>query len=197
MGIAVVVHDHMGKMAVAGCQTQKGCPDSSTAKALAVQMAIKKCKEMGFPKVHFEGDVKVVIDAVLSEEEDWSRRGNMKEDIKEELCTVSHWSMSFVRREGNKVAHVLSQLAVQQDMDNDWVDPLDCIRDVLLLEQLALAQWSFYEIKCRSYSKKKTPCWVMDQPCTGPIVYRSKSKHSKVKAQECLRPRDSETRSRI
>ena len=48
MGLAVVVRDHMGKMVVAGCKTQKGCPDSSTAEALAVLMAIKICKEMGF-----------------------------------------------------------------------------------------------------------------------------------------------------
>jgi ribonuclease HI len=129
----------MGKMMVAGCQSWTGCPDASTAEAIAAKMTITKCKEMGFLKIHFEGDAKVVIDAVLSEEDDWSRKGTVIEDIKEELRTVPQWKMTFTRREGNKAAHVLAQCAVQQDMDNDWVDPPDCIRDVLLLEQFVLA----------------------------------------------------------
>ena len=64
-------------MMVAGCKTRKGCPDSSTAEARAVLMAVKICKELGFSKVQFEGDAKIVIDAVLSKEEDRSRLGNV------------------------------------------------------------------------------------------------------------------------
>jgi ribonuclease HI len=114
MGLAVVVCDHMGTMVVAGYQTRKGCPEPTTAKACAALMAIRKCKELGFTRVHFEGDAKVVVDAVLSEVEDRSRLGNVIEDIKEEIRTVPHWKFSlFVRRDANKAAHVLSKFAIQ------------------------------------------------------------------------------------
>jgi uncharacterized membrane protein len=65
--------------------------------------------------------------------------GNVIEDIKEELRTVPYWKVSFVRRDGNKVAHILAKYALNCDLDHKWVEPPDCIRDLLLLEQLALA----------------------------------------------------------
>jgi ribonuclease HI len=117
MGLAVVVCDHMGKMVVAGYQTRKGCLEPSTAEACAVQMAIIKYKELGFTRVQFEGDAKMVVDALLSEEEDRSRLGNVIEDIKEEIRIVPHWKLPFVRRDANKAAHVQSKFVVQQDMD--------------------------------------------------------------------------------
>jgi hypothetical protein len=43
-----------------------------------------------------------------------------------------------VRRDGNKVAHVLAKYALNCDLDQEWVKPSDCIQDLLLLEHLAL-----------------------------------------------------------
>jgi ribonuclease HI len=138
MGLAAVVRDWMGKLVVASCTTQMGCPDPSTAEALSALRAIKICKALSMMKIHLEGDTKVVIDALLNGEEDRSQMGNAIEDIKEELRTVPHWKVSFVRKDGNKVAHVLSKTTLKCDLDQEWVEPPNYIRDLLLLEQLAL-----------------------------------------------------------
>jgi ribonuclease HI len=96
----------MGKPVLASYKSQVGCPDPSTAEALSALRAIQTCKALGATMIHMEGDAKTVIDALLNGDEDRSHMGNDIEDIKEELHTVSHWKVSFVRREGNKVAHV-------------------------------------------------------------------------------------------
>ena len=47
--------------------------------------------------------------------------------------------MGHIRREGNKVAHNLANLALQDHMERVWLyDPPDCIRDLLHAETLAL-----------------------------------------------------------
>jgi ribonuclease HI len=139
MGLATVARDWTGKLVLASWATRMGCPDSSTVEALSALRAIKTCKERGMTKIHMEGDAKVVIDALLNGDEDRSPMGNVIEDIKEELCIVPHWKVSFVRRDGNKVAHVLAKYALNCDLDQEWVKPSDCIQDLLLLEHLALA----------------------------------------------------------
>ena len=88
------------------------------------------------------------------------------EDIKDEVRTVPQWKLSFVRRDGNKVAHVLSKLAVQHDMDQEWVAPPECIRDLLLLEQFAQAQCLLNEMQ-KIYSKKIWILYNLKCPATG------------------------------
>jgi ribonuclease HI len=116
MALAVVARDWTGKFVLAGCTTRMGCPDSSTAEALSALRAIKSCKERGVTKIHLEGDAPVVINALLSGDKDRSPMGNVIEDIKEELRTVPHWKVSFVRRDGNKVAHVRVKYAMNCDL---------------------------------------------------------------------------------
>jgi hypothetical protein len=48
--------------------------------------------------------------------------------------------MSFVNREGNQAAHFLSKFAVKNGVDIVWSESPDCIRETILLEQLALTQ---------------------------------------------------------
>ena len=120
MGLAVVVRDHMGKMVVAGYKTRKGCLEPTTAEACAALMATRKCKELHFTRVHFEGDAKVVVDAVLSEKEDRSRLGN----VIEEICTVPHWKSSFVTRDANKaVVYCQSLLCNRIWTTSGWFHP--------------------------------------------------------------------------
>ena len=48
--------------------------------------------------------------------------------------------MSFIRREGNKAAHVLSKVAIADVVNKVWINEiLDCIHDIILIEQHALS----------------------------------------------------------
>jgi hypothetical protein len=70
--------------------------------------------------VHFERDVKSFIDSVLSENGNSSWMGNMVEDIKVELQAFHQWPISFVKREGNNVAHLLAKHVVAHVETISW-----------------------------------------------------------------------------
>lgn len=52
------------------------CLAPAAAEAMAVLVAIHLCREMGLTRVHFEGDVKSVIDSVNSVNVDSSWMGH-------------------------------------------------------------------------------------------------------------------------
>jgi hypothetical protein len=65
--------------------------------------------------VHIEGNAKSMIDSVNSVETDSSWIGHIVEDIKLELRAFQQWQLTFTRREGNQVAHLLAKYAVEHD----------------------------------------------------------------------------------
>jgi ribonuclease HI len=77
--------------------------------ALAVLAAFQFCRELGIQQVHFEGDAKGVVDAIRSEEVDRGWMGHVIEDIKGELRDFENTLISFVKRDENRVAHVLGK----------------------------------------------------------------------------------------
>ena len=87
----------------------------------------------------FEGDAKGVIDFVNLGETKNSSIGHIIEDIKWELRSFQQWQLVFIRKEGNKMAHLLVRSALEKTQDFYWRDGSpDCIHDALLLEQSAL-----------------------------------------------------------
>lgn len=116
MGIGVIVRDHHGLVRAVHCRSQRGLLTPSAAEALACLLAIQLCSELGFQRVHLEGDSKGVIDAVLSSEKTYCREGHLIDDIKTATQvlyqTTGQWKMEFVRRDGNCAAHTLAKYAV-------------------------------------------------------------------------------------
>lgn len=111
----------------------------AAAEAQAALLAIQLCRELGFIKVHLEGDAKGVVDAVNSGNVDTSWLGHVIEDIKLELNSLAHWKFTFVRRKGNQIAHCLAKFAVLNCITDSWsATPPTCISDLLVLEQTAL-----------------------------------------------------------
>ena len=66
----MVIHDHWGSLIVARSWCWKGRLDPLAVEAIAVGMVLKTCKALRYEKVQFEGDAKIVVDAVNSEEVD-------------------------------------------------------------------------------------------------------------------------------
>jgi ribonuclease HI len=139
MGCGVVVRDDKGLVIAARCQTILGYLDPQLAEARAALMAVQLCRENGFMSVEFEGDAKVMIDAVNSQGQDWSRLGEVKEDIRQEVQGLHNWRMLFVHRECNQAAHALSKTAICEVVESQWLfEPPDCIADILSLKRNAL-----------------------------------------------------------
>jgi hypothetical protein len=86
----------------------------------------------------FEGDAKTIAEEMNNGTENQSSFGMVLDDLRQEIQPLLQWKMSFIRREGNNTAHVLTKYATNNVIDKVWVVPRDCIRELLLLEQFAL-----------------------------------------------------------
>jgi ribonuclease HI len=82
VGLGVIIRDHCGNMVAAKSLTRRGLLEPAAAEALAALMAIQLARALGLRNLYLEGDAKIVIDAVLSSEPDWSRKGILVEDIR-------------------------------------------------------------------------------------------------------------------
>jgi ribonuclease HI len=110
------------------------------AEASVALMAIQLCKTLGFQRVHFEGDTKIVVNGVKSSEGDWSRKGMLLKDIKLELQSIPQWRMTFIHRDGNKAAHALSKIALKNNVNHKWLDTTpNCINNIVRMGYSALS----------------------------------------------------------
>jgi ribonuclease HI len=113
LGMGVIIRDQQGKMWASKCQTKEGVLDVTIGEALAALMAAELCVEMGINRVQFEGDAKTVVLAVISTKPDDSNKGQVTTDIRTTLRAVPWWEMKYTRRDANRAAHALAELAVR------------------------------------------------------------------------------------
>jgi ribonuclease HI len=132
LGMGVIIRDQQGKMWASKSRMKEGVLDATTGEALAALMAAELCVEMGISRVQLEGDAKNVVTAVLSTEPDDSSKGQITTDIRATLRAVPWWEMNHTRRDANRVAHALAELAVKQSVNGVWFsNPPDCISELL------------------------------------------------------------------
>jgi hypothetical protein len=139
LGLSAVIRDIARNVVAARCEMRWGYLSPAAAEAKVALLTVQLCCEMGFSMVHLEGDAKGVVDAVNLGEADKSWLGHLIEDIKKELNSLACWRMSFVRREGNHVAHMLAKYAVLNNLTETWrVEVPACIHDQIALEKLSI-----------------------------------------------------------
>jgi ribonuclease HI len=138
-GMGVVVRDKDGEVIAATSSIRGGFLAPADAEALAALAAIQLCGEQGHDRVIFMGDVKSVVDAVNSKEQDWSRGGNVTEAIQAQLRSHPFWSFTYSCREANRVAHVLARLAIKQNRDARWsFETPTCVQQLIVSEKPVL-----------------------------------------------------------
>ncbi|CAL1396769.1 unnamed protein product [Linum trigynum] len=79
---------------------------------LVLREAVAWCVECGLSEVRFEGDAKVLIDKINQADIRDSRLGAVLEEIDQSLCVHSGFSVRFVGRENNRVAHSVARKAL-------------------------------------------------------------------------------------
>jgi ribonuclease HI len=132
VGLGVIIRDHNGAMWVARSQTRHGFLDPTAAEAWAALLAVQISRDLGICQIQLEGDAKNVVAAVNADGTDESGWGQITEDIRFSLQSIPRWEMGYSRRDTNKVAHVLANLAVSVDMNMVWLySPPDCIHELL------------------------------------------------------------------
>jgi hypothetical protein len=91
------------------------CLAPVAAEAMALLQAIRLYKEIGFLRVHFEGDAKSVIDSIHSDGVDSSEVGHLIEDIKWELRDFHQWKLTFVKKGGKLGSSLICPVCCETD----------------------------------------------------------------------------------
>lgn len=111
--------------------------DPFLAKCKALWRAIQFCDELGLERVQMEGDAKVVIDFVLKNENCSNWCGTLIDDVTSFLTSRPIWSLDFVHREMNNIAHLLAKFGLSLDEKRVWrQDHSTVITSIVLVEQI-------------------------------------------------------------
>ncbi|XP_059436338.1 uncharacterized protein LOC132169298 [Corylus avellana] len=137
MGFGLAMRDQEGIFLAAKCIRKRGLWDPVVAEALAFYHGTVFGREKGVQHIIIEGDANQITDAIHEKGLNNSKVGHLIDDVKLNLNKFSRWQVKNVHREGNRVAHGLARLALQQVNDTEWSEECpSCIRDIILTEQL-------------------------------------------------------------
>ncbi|KAL2926785.1 hypothetical protein RDABS01_028375, partial [Bienertia sinuspersici] len=121
IGIGAVIRDHTGDVVVAMCKKEEGDYSVEVKEAIALRLGLQITLEAGFTKLVIETDNLKLYHHLHAKKIDTSYFGYIVKDI---LCLASNnfISFSFVKREGNKVAHYLARLCIHYDDLRVWLE---------------------------------------------------------------------------
>ncbi|XP_030945916.1 uncharacterized protein LOC115970418 [Quercus lobata] len=111
-GIGVVVRNAKGEVIAALAEKILYPGSVEMLEALAARRAVNFIVELGFAGSEFEGDSEVVCRALRSTESGHSSIGQIVKDIMSIIGSLSFFSFSHIRRQGNCVAHALARRAI-------------------------------------------------------------------------------------
>ena len=110
VGMGAVIRNEKGRVLAIRCSVTVGFLEPMVAEAWAGDQALQFGKELGFTHLVLEGDSKVIIYAIKSEDISWSTSGHLVRDMKSRLQTFEQWQVSAVRRKGKKTGrHTVSR----------------------------------------------------------------------------------------
>lgn len=139
-GFGLVLYDWMGRLVAVQCVSRQGLLAPLAAELTGALLAVQFCRSMGLERVHFEGDAKIAVEAINSLNRDMSNLGHLVDDVRTVVRGISLWQFTFIRRDGNRAAHLLSKFAASHALDKTWNGETPaCLEEIICLEQIAQA----------------------------------------------------------
>ena len=90
---------------------------------------------LGMHNLCLEGDAKIVVDALNSREENWSRTRHLVVDARNLLNGFNQWDIKYVGRNANFVAHHIAVMAVNMGIKREWLGEIFyCILEIIWRE---------------------------------------------------------------
>ncbi|KAF5481399.1 hypothetical protein F2P56_002053 [Juglans regia] len=123
MGLGIVVRNFRGEVeiVVSAPRSYYVC-SAFTVECYALMSGIQLCLEMNMHQVLFEHDAKQVIDGVKGCNSDLSWEGQLIDDIQVLMSAQARWDTCFVRRDGNKAAHMAAKLGLYLESESVWIE---------------------------------------------------------------------------
>ncbi|XP_075659244.1 uncharacterized protein LOC142629149 [Castanea sativa] len=121
-GVGVIIRNERGEVMAA--LSSRGCAvmDSEEAEVLACRQAMEFAIDAGFSDLIVEGDNSTVMKSIVSAQTDWSRLGNLYDDIHCLAGRMRHVEFRGIRRSANGVAHSLARFARHISEDIVWLE---------------------------------------------------------------------------
>jgi ribonuclease HI len=136
MGVGIVIRDHMGVVRAAMCLSKPYVSDPVVAEALGAREAVELCRKLGLQSFLLEGDAKEIVSEIASGGASVGKYGSIVDHTLSLLSHVADWSVHFVPRESNVVAHNLARQAIVQRFTQVWIDVFpSCIAASVIAEQ--------------------------------------------------------------
>ncbi|XP_042950206.1 uncharacterized protein LOC122282314 [Carya illinoinensis] len=113
IGIGVIIRDWNGVVVATLKHQRESFPNSVVAKTLGALKAVSLCQQLLLDRVILEGDAKVVVDDINCDVVKWNSGGMIIQDIKHKLSSMGEWSVQFIPRNINTIAHILAKDALK------------------------------------------------------------------------------------
>ncbi|XP_042939571.1 uncharacterized protein LOC122274613 [Carya illinoinensis] len=113
IGIGVIIRDWNGVVVATLRHQRESFPDPVVAEALGALKAVSLCQQFLLDRVILEGDAKVVVDDINCDTVKWNSGGMIIQDIKHKLSSMGEWSVQFIPRNINTIAHILAKDALK------------------------------------------------------------------------------------
>jgi ribonuclease HI len=115
--IGVVIRDGRGLPIATLCKRFHCLHTVDDAEAIAAREAVQLAKDVGLTKVEVEGDSLVIFQALKQQEACFASYGDIVQDVLHLSRSLHRVGFSHVRRNGNRVAHVLARNAIVLSSD--------------------------------------------------------------------------------
>lgn len=128
IGIGAVVRNWKGEVLLSMAKKIAASPTLEIAEAMAIMRGLTVAKEAGFSKIILEGDAQILMRELCYNEELLSCYGQLLKDARKVMILFASCSINVVRRNANKLAHSLAQLAKSLVGTHIWMEhaPIPC-----------------------------------------------------------------------
>ncbi|MBA0826707.1 hypothetical protein Goarm_011532 [Gossypium armourianum] len=127
-----IIRNEKGKVMGSGITLHSNILDVGLAEAVACYQGPLFANETGFVKVEVEGDARVVIEKINQEENGRADLDSVIADIKAFERFFHQISFKHVRREANRVAHLIAREGYSRSENTFWMEDIPAVAKELV-----------------------------------------------------------------
>lgn len=143
-GAGVVIRGDTGNFVAGFCKNFRDIFSPIQAETLALRDGVVWAATRGFHKIVVEGDSLQIVGALTDASPNLSTTGQIMDDVKHWLPTITEEVCTHIRRQANTVAHRLARFSLSVANQCDWFDsPPLFVADLLLKDLLYVIRFFF------------------------------------------------------
>lgn len=132
--IGMVLRDHMGVFCRAKVKHQEGEVSVFEVETWGVLETIKWARKLCISKVEIESDSMLTVQAVKQGSPNYLEVGIMIQECRILLDDLPDFSISFVKKQANKVAHTLARVPCEANCFREFLSPPQIVLEKLMYD---------------------------------------------------------------